>query len=127
MGNLQIVISGTNADTAADQLTTVLAECEALGTVTRVASSQLPESTRKVIEPVSLAAVILAIPGAVLAVFDGVDRVRKRHKARAMIEQAKRLTLDLQVRILVIAADDQAHTLDQLTPDQLLTLAEPDR
>jgi hypothetical protein len=127
MGNLQIVISGTNADAAADQLTTVLAEGEALGTVTRVASSQLPESTRKVIEPVSLAAVILAIPGAVLAVFDGVDRIRKRRKARAMIEQAKQLTLDLQVRILIIAADDQAHTLDQLTPDQLLTLAEPDR
>ena len=127
MGNLQIVISGTNADAAADQMTPLLGEGEASGTVTRVASSELPETTRKIIDPLSLAAVILAVPGAVLAVFDVVDRIRKRRKAEALIEQSKQLTLQYQVQIMVVNASGEALTLEHLTPDQLLAIAEPDR
>jgi len=127
MGNLQFVISGTNADAAADQMTPLLGDGEASGIVTRVASSELPETTRKIIDPLSLAAVILAVPGAVLAVFDVVDRIRKRRKAEALIEQSKQLTLQYQVQIMVVNASGEALTLEHLTPDQLLAIAEPDR
>jgi hypothetical protein len=124
---LQIVISGANAEAAAEALTTLLAEGEAAGAVTRMAPSQVPEPVRKVIDPLSLIGVILAIPGAVLAVADGIERIRKRRKAQALIEQAKRLTAEHQVQILVVTADSGAMTLAELDPDRLLALGEPRR
>jgi ABC-type Fe2+-enterobactin transport system substrate-binding protein len=127
MDQLQIVISGTDADAAAEPLTSILAEGEAPGVVTRIEPSQLPEPARKVIDPVSLAGVILAIPGAVLAVADGIERIRKRRKAQALIEQAKRLTQDHRVHILVVTADGGTVTLQELDPDRLLALGAPDR
>jgi hypothetical protein len=41
----------------------------------------MPDADRKVIDPISLAALILSIPSAVLAVMDIADRLTKHRKA----------------------------------------------
>ena len=49
------------------------------------------QDDRKVIDPVSLAALVLSFPSAVLAVQDLADRIRKRRRAKELIDQAQQL------------------------------------
>jgi hypothetical protein len=78
----------------------------------------------KTIDPVSLTALILSIPSAALAVSDLADRIRKRQRARELIDHAEHLAAQ-QVTIYLISA---GHTteLRALTPDQVLDLADED-
>jgi len=47
---------------------------------------------RKVIDPVAVASLVLSIPSAALAVADLADRIRKRRRARELIDHAQHLT-----------------------------------
>src|SRR6266704_3073392 len=70
----------------------------------------------KVIDPVSLAALVLSIPSAALAVQDLADRIRKRRRARELIDHAQQLAAR-QVTTRLIS---RSHTVElrTLTPDQ---------
>ena len=127
MDDVRIVISGTHAQAAAARLTPLLNEGHEAGLVTHIAASDVPETARKVIDPLALAAVILAVPGAVLAVGDIADRIRKRRKAEALIEQSKQLTIQYNVQIMIVSPGGETLTLEQLTPDRLLEVGEPGR
>ena len=75
----------------------------------------------KVIDPVSITALIFSIPSTALAVADVVDRIRSRRRATELIDQAQQLA-EQQVTVSVVS-DGRPIELATLTPDQLLDLA----
>jgi len=72
----------------------------------------------KVIDPISLTALVLSIPSAALAVLDLADRIKKRRRAKELIDHAQRLA-DEQVSVLVLSRSGPVD-LTTLDPDQLL-------
>jgi hypothetical protein len=74
----------------------------------------------KVIDPVSVAALVLSIPSAALAVADLADRIHKRRRAKELIDHARQLAAQ-QVTVRLMS---QSRPLDltALAPDQLLDL-----
>lgn len=79
---------------------------------------------RKVIDPVSVAALVLSFPSAVLAVVDLADRIHKRRRAKKLIDHAQQLAAQ-QVTVGLISKSRTVE-LRTLTPDQLLDLADED-
>jgi hypothetical protein len=78
----------------------------------------------KIIDPVSIATLLLSIPGAALAVSDLADRIRKRRRAEELIDQAQQLAAQ-QVTVCV-TSESGTVDLSTLTPDQVLDLADED-
>ena len=74
----------------------------------------------KVIDPVSVAALVISIPSAALAIFDLADRIHKRHRAKELIDHAQQLAAQhVTVRLI---SQSRPVELTTLTPDQLLDL-----
>lgn len=74
----------------------------------------------KAVDPVALASLVLSIPSAALAVQDLADRIRKRSRAKELIDHAQHLAAQ-QVTVTLITGN-RAVELHALTPDQLLDL-----
>jgi hypothetical protein len=124
MADLQLVLSGENVQSAAETLSQLLVEGETDTAVSRIAPTALPKVTRRIIDPISLGALILAIPSAILAVIDLTDRFRKRQKAQSLIETAKTIKDDSGVLTSIVLVDGSTRALDELTADDLLELGE---
>jgi hypothetical protein len=124
MAELRLILSGKNVESAAETLSQLLEEGKTGAAVSRIEPSALPEVTRRVIDPISLGALILAIPPAILAVRDLTDRIRKRKKAQSLIERAKRIKDENEVQTLIVLVDGSTRALDELTADDLLELGE---
>jgi hypothetical protein len=120
MANLHLIIEGTEANKAADQLKTILGESGADATISPITSAALPNEVRRVIDPLTLIGVILAIPGAVLAAKDLADRILKRKKAQTLIDAATQMTT---VQVNIVMPDGATRQLAQLTPDEVLEVA----
>jgi hypothetical protein len=75
----------------------------------------------KIIDPVSVAALVLSIPSTALAVLDLADRITKRRRAKELIDHAAQQEAVGQVTICVMSRS-RAIELRTLTPDQLLEL-----
>jgi hypothetical protein len=74
----------------------------------------------KVVDPVAVASLVLSIPSAALAVGDLADRIRKRHRAKELIDRAERLADDqVSVRVVTRTRTVEVRGLD---PDRLLEL-----
>ena len=90
---------------------------------TEVAVDRRPTPRRadkdKVVDPVSLAALVLSIPSAVLAVADLADRIEKRRRAKQLVDQAKTIRKTTGVNVFVVLADGR-RPLDVVDPDELL-------
>lgn len=84
------------------------------------AAGTVHDDHNKVIDPVSLATLLVSIPSAALAVTDLADRIRKRRRAKELIDQAQQLA-DQQVTICVTSRSRTVE-LRTLDPDQLLDL-----
>jgi hypothetical protein len=123
MANLHLIIEGAQAEKAADKLNGFIAEAGDNATISCIQSPEVPEEVRRVIDPLTLASVILSIPGAVLAAIDLVDRIRKRKKAQALIDTARAVSADTAVHIIV-TLEEVPRQLDQLTADELLDAVE---
>ena len=78
----------------------------------------------KIIDPVSIAILVMSIPPAVLAVRDLADRIHKRRRAKELIDYAQQLAAQ-QVTVCLISRSRTVE-LRTLTPDQLLDLADED-
>ena len=75
----------------------------------------------KVIDPVSVTALALSIPPAALAVTDLADRIRKRRRARELLDEAEQLAdHGVKACMLTRSTEVRAIELRGLTPDQLL-------
>jgi len=73
-----------------------------------------------VIDPISLAALLVSIPSAALAVADLADRIQKRRRAKELIDHAHQLA-DQQVTVSLTSPSGPVE-LATVTPDQLLDL-----
>jgi hypothetical protein len=82
------------------------------------AADDLPH---KGIDPVALISLVVSIPSAVLAVADIADRIMKRRRAKELIEQARQLSAEQQVSVLLVERT-RTFELRSLEPDQLLEL-----
>ncbi|MBB4715147.1 hypothetical protein ACIQNT_14320 [Streptomyces luteogriseus] len=78
------------------------------------------DSNTKVVDPISVTALVVSIPSAMLAVADIADRIRKRRRASELIERAQQLGAQ-QVAVRLVG-EDRSVDLATLTPDQLLDL-----
>jgi hypothetical protein len=121
MPELSFVLAGTDTGAAADALIAALDGGDGIKTTTTPAPT-LPEVERRVIDPISLATLIVSIPSAALAVADLVDRIRKRRKASTMIETAQRLRAERQVETYLLTADQAPRAVADLDADRLLDL-----
>jgi hypothetical protein len=74
----------------------------------------------KVIDPISVTALALSIPPAALAVLDLADRIRKRRRAKDLIDQSRQLAAQ-QVTVCLMSHSRPVE-LTALAPDQLLDL-----
>lgn len=119
MGLVRLVVSGEQAVEAADELEQVL---NAEMVIARSMPAELPEVERRAVDPISLATLILSIPGAVLTTMDLTDRIAKRRRAKALIETAARLHLEKKVEISVLTTEG-ANSLAGFSADALLELA----
>ena len=74
----------------------------------------------KVIDPASVAALVLSIPSAALAVLDLADRIRKRRRAKELIDHAQQLA----ARQVTVCLMSRSRTVElrTLAPDQLLDM-----
>jgi hypothetical protein len=78
----------------------------------------------KVIDPVSVTALVLSIPSAALAAIDLADRIHKRRRAQQLINHAKELAE--QDVVLRVIAQERPVAITALDPDQLLDLLADD-
>jgi hypothetical protein len=74
----------------------------------------------KVIDPVSVAALVVSIPSAALAVLDLADRIHKRRRAKELIDHAQQLAAQ-QITVCLMSHSRPVE-LTTLAPDQLLDL-----
>lgn len=74
----------------------------------------------KVIDPVSLTALVVSLPSAALAVLDLADRIRKRRRAQELIDHARQLTI--QHVSVYLMSQHRTVKITALGPDQLLEL-----
>jgi hypothetical protein len=74
----------------------------------------------KVIDPVSIAALVMSIPSAALAAVNLADRIHKRRRAKELIDHAQQLATR-QVT-LCLMSQSRPVELTTLAPDQLLDL-----
>lgn len=79
----------------------------------------------KAIDPVALSALLVSIPSAALAVTDLADRIRKRRRAKELIDHARRLASQ-RVVIYLVEADNRIE-ITQLNADQILDHAASDK
>ncbi|MBM9624119.1 hypothetical protein ACFQ60_02530 [Streptomyces zhihengii] len=84
------------------------------------AGEPVKDPDAKAVDPISLTALILSIPSAMLAVADITDRIRKRRRAGELIERARELQTQQSTARLVL--EDRSVDLATLTSDQLLDL-----
>ena len=120
---MHLLVRGGDDPEAAVQTVRAVLESLADGvTAERVAPEALPDEPRKAVDPVSVAALVLAIPSTVLAGVDRADRIKKRRRAQTLVEAARRLRIEKKIETLVLTVDGPL-PLDTMEPDQLLDLA----
>ena len=99
-----------------DEITDAPAETAAAGT--------MHHDDGKIIDPVSIATLVMSIPPAVLAVRDLADRIHKRRRATELIDDAQQLAA--QHVTVCLVSPSRTVELRTLPPDQLLDLADDD-
>jgi hypothetical protein len=120
---LRIAIDGDDAEAVAQELTAILADGASSDSITRSVEVPPHNQTTKVLDPVAVLGVILAVPSSVLAVGDIVDRIQKRKKAGELVSAAKRSCREKRVSIAITAPDGTTFSLDQLEVDRVLEIA----
>ncbi len=118
MAELKLVITGDNAELAARTIMAALGPED--GAIRQSRVSGAPQGERRIVDPISLATLIVAVPPAALAVMDIVDRIKKRVTAEAAIEAARAVKADHQVDVYLLTASGQHALLSQFAPDDLL-------
>lgn len=66
------------------------------------------------------AALVLAIPAAVLAAVDLADRMKKRRRAKQLVDYAGAIRETTGVQVFVVLADGGRRPLDAVDPNDLL-------
>lgn len=102
---------------AADTLAALIGSWDTAVTIGR--PTPPPASSDKAIDPISVAALVLSVPSALLAVIDIADRISKRRRAKQLVEQAQTIRDTTDVRVHVVVGGTR-RPLDEVDPDDLL-------
>lgn len=119
---ITIVLQGERASGAGQEFTRLISTFDEGGEVQVVPLEEASDEVRRVLDPISVATLVFAIPSAVLAVMDIADRIEKRRRAMRLIEEGQRLREDKEVEAFVLMPDGSPKRLEDLTSDQLLDL-----
>jgi hypothetical protein len=122
-GDIIIRVEGKDAAAVAKTLARIAEQ--KLGTTLRV-KPDLPPSPRpeeRVVDPISLATMILAIPPAALAVWDIAKRIEARRKATALLDAWRTPPPPVQVKVTV-ETPQGAVALERMTVELLLASAQ---
>jgi len=120
MQNLDLLLNGTDPAGAAHDLSAALADTDVQLTPRPLDAQTAAQ--QKNIDPVAVAALLVSIPGAVLATMDVVDRLTKRRRATTLIDTAKRIRTERGVEVMALTSTGH-QCLTDLDPDTLLALA----
>jgi hypothetical protein len=123
VGHIRLLVAGprhADVETAVAQLKAVASGWGGGVRVTSAGENDLIDSARKLVDPVSLAALIISIPGALLAVNDLAERISKRRRAADLASNSPKPDTTARAYLIV---DGQLLALDTVEPDQLLDLA----
>jgi hypothetical protein len=124
MQDLELLLSGADPEGAAHDLSAALADTDV-----QLSPRPLDAQTAahyKSIDPVAVAALLVSIPGAILATMDVVDRLTKRRRAKTLIDTAKRIRTERGVEIMALTPTG-TRLLTDLDPDTLLALPNAER
>lgn len=119
---LKMLVRGDASDEGAHAFESLWASFGDEAIIQREKLDELPEDTRKTIDPLSLAALILSIPSAALAVWDLADRIKKRQRAQKLIDEATRLQTEKKVETYLVTFEGPK-PLNGMTADQVVDLA----
>jgi hypothetical protein len=125
-GDIIIRVEGEDAAAVAETLAQIAEQ--QLSTPLRL-KPDLPPSPRpggpgdRVVDPISLAAMILAIPPAALAVWDIAKRIEARRKAAALLDAWRTPSLSARVKITV-ETPQGAVPLERMSVEMLLASAQ---
>lgn len=120
---LRLLITGDRAESAAAALAAVVRKVDPDAAVSVQPADQADATLRRCLDPIALAGLILAIPGAVLTAMDIADRIRKRRRANALIDTGRQAEAELGVRVVVVTAAG-ARRLHDMGADDILALIE---
>ena len=121
--DLELLLRGHGAEAAADELEALLGGAADAGPgLARRPADTAPTGADKAVDPVAVAALVLAIPSAALAVWDLASRIQGRRKAEQVVEVAQRLRIERGVESFVLTLEGP-RALETLDPDRLLELA----
>ena len=113
---LRLLITGNDADAA------VVVRALQPDVEVSIQPARLADGTvRRSLDPIALAGLIVAIPGAVLAVTDLADRIRKRRRAKTLIGTIKTIEVEKRVRVDLVT-DQGSRALESISVDELLDL-----
>lgn len=123
MTNLELCVAGPAAGKALEILEAILIRGTDLHPQ-RYTLQSIPPEDEKIIDPLAVASLIVAIPCGILAAIHLTDRIGKRHKAKELTEKAASLVINGNLTITISINGGIPKPLQSLTPDQLLELAE---
>jgi hypothetical protein len=121
MQDLELILNGDDAEGAVRDLAAALADAN-LDLVPRPLDADA-SAPHKTVDPMAFTALVLSIPGTVLAALDLADRIAKRRRAKSLIETAGRIRIERRVDLLTVTVDG-ARPLADLDADALLELVE---
>jgi hypothetical protein len=126
MPDLELVLRGAKLEGVAEELARAVGEPD-IRLTTRPLEGEA-RGDQKTVDPVALASLGVAlasfavsIPAAALAVWDLAERIRKRSRAKALVEAATRLRAERGIEVFAATAQGQKLLAD-LDPDAILDL-----
>jgi hypothetical protein len=125
--SLEFIIEGDDPQPAADEFAALIESFGAEATAETLKPDDASDEARRVVDPITLAALIVSIPSAILAVVqigDRIaDRMEKRRRAKQLLERVRQIREAGKVEIHIVGKDG-ARSLVTLSADDLLDMAE---
>jgi len=122
MADLKIRLEGQGSEEAAGLLAQALEK--ELGHEPAIKRLEASGDQKTKLDPVAVAALLVAIPSGLLAAFDLVQRFKKKEKAAVVIEQAQSLVEGRPgLRITISTPGGTTVRLDRMDPNDLIDLA----
>jgi hypothetical protein len=119
----QFRLEGAGAEEAAEEMAALIQRDLGI-TPEKFPARVTDENTGTRTDPIALAALILAIPSAVLATVELIERIRNKEKLDRLIEQSRKLQKKHSTtRIRIITPKGKVIELENITSSEMLDIA----